>query len=194
MPGRTKFEKYPNRKDLSGQQFGKRRVIELDTNHPSKGAHWIVECVCGRRASVPGVTLLRGAGKSCLWCRDYSAITLSGNEGSVNKVINTYIQGAKKRGLSFELTREEVVHLMGQPCFYCGELRTNTGWASRKNGETYKYNGLDRKDNSVGYTVTNTVPCCFKHNRAKGEQTPEEFIEDCKKVVEYSARKEKNGR
>lgn len=128
---------------------------------------------------------MRGKARSCMWCRDYTRITLPGNDGSFNKVFNTYVQGAKSRGLPFELTKEQARDLMKQPCYYCGDVETNTGWATRKNGLAFMYNGIDRLDNSRGYTADNVVACCFIHNRAKGERSPEEFVQDCLKVVQH---------
>jgi hypothetical protein len=73
--------------------------------------------------------------------------------------------GAIHRGYSFSLTFERFMNLWGKPCHYCG---TNI------NGV-----GIDRIDNTVGYELTNCVPCCKTCNVMKNTQTQEEFINRC---------------
>ena len=88
-------------------------------------------------------------------------------EAFTNKhvVWNHYVKGAKKRGLSFELTKTHFVSLLTEPCFYC---------AYQKQGEV---NGIDRVNNNKGYHKDNVVPCCQVCNEAKGAQHPQEFVD-----------------
>lgn len=51
------------------------------------------------------------------------------------------------------------------------------------NGE-YHYNGIDRKNNSKGYTLENAVPCCGQCNIAKASFTEHEFISWVRMVYE----------
>jgi hypothetical protein len=44
----------------------------------------------------------------------------------------------------------------------------------RDNG-TFTRNGIDRKDNSKGYTIDNVVSCCFICNKGKWTQSVGEF-------------------
>ena len=80
---------------------------------------------------------------------------------SVSGRYSSYKSGAKKRGLSFELSKEEFTLFWKAPCHYC------TG-----NIETI---GLDRVDSSEGYKVNNVVPCCTTCNTMKNSLTTEEF-------------------
>jgi hypothetical protein len=59
------------------------------------------------------------------------------------------------------------------PCFYCGH------------SEIYGVNGVDRKDNAVGYTLENSVPCCATCNFAKRQMTVAEFIAWVDRVHAY---------
>lgn len=163
-------------KVLTGQVFGKRTVLRKENKGP--GAHWLVRCECGVTAVVPGTTLLRGAGRSCLKCRDYSSRVLPDAGGSFNKVFSTYRTGARDRGHDFELTKEQVREITSGPCYYCGAVATNAGYCQSPRAENYKYNGLDRLDNTKGYTLANSVSCCFQHNRAKADRNAVEFIRD----------------
>lgn len=52
--------------DLTGQNFGRLRVICRDNNvDSSKGAYWICECQCGKKKSVKGIYLRNGLTQSC---------------------------------------------------------------------------------------------------------------------------------
>jgi len=46
------------------------------------------------------------------------------------------------------------------------------------------YNGIDRIDNTKGYTPENCVPCCFEVNAMKRDFSEQRFIELCAKVAE----------
>jgi hypothetical protein len=98
-------------------------------------------------------------------------------EAFTNKHVawNHYVKGAKKRGLSFELTKTHFVSLLTEPCFYC---------AYQKQGEV---NGIDRLDNNKGYHTDNVVPCCQVCNKAKGAQHPLEFVEKLYAIHLYRA-------
>lgn len=75
-------------------------------------------------------------------------------------------QRAKERGLEWTIPQEEYWHLIRQPCYYCGSSLNPTGA------------GLDRKDNSRGYTSDNVVPCCRACNLMKSNLwTAEEFLQ-----------------
>ena len=80
-----------------------------------------------------------------------------------------YKSGAKRRKLSFNLTFKEFTTFWQQPCYYCGE--------------NIKTIGLDRVDNSLGYSLNNVVPCCTKCNRMKMKEDRTSFIERCSKIA-----------
>jgi hypothetical protein len=76
-----------------------------------------------------------------------------------------YSIGAIDRGYVFDLSFEQFMTFWNKPCFYCNsEINTI---------------GLDRVDNSIGYTLSNVVPCCITCNKMKLSQTKEEFINKC---------------
>lgn len=96
-----------------------------------------------------------------------------------NNAILAMKHNAKNRGYVWELENEEVLAIMDLPCYYCGRLGTN-GRTHMRLGKTYSgYNGIDRRNNSKGYTKENSVPCCKQCNIAKGTLTLDEFIELC---------------
>lgn len=64
---------------------------------------------------------------------------------------------AKRQNKEFSISFNDYEHLMDKPCYYC-----NTSL----NGE-YGV-GLDRIDNSKGYSLENVLPCCGNCNKIKG--------------------------
>ena len=89
---------------------------------------------------------------------------------SLNGKYNSYKNSANSRSLIFNLTREDFNLYWQESCWYCKrEILTI---------------GLDRVDNSKGYTLDNIVSCCESCNRAKLAQTVEEFLLMCKLIYE----------
>lgn len=79
-----------------------------------------------------------------------------------------YKSRAKSTGKDFDITESEFTHLSKGQCFYCGV-------EFDKNYSGNLCNGIDRYDNSKGYTEENCVPSCWICNRAKSDLTPDEF-------------------
>ena len=73
---------------------------------------------------------------------------------------------ARHRGIEWGLTLEQYESVALRPCMYCNGLL----------GAVETRGGLDRDDNSKGYTFENSVPCCFTCNRLKSNIfTKDEF-------------------
>jgi hypothetical protein len=101
-------------------------------------------------------------------------------------VLKNYQGGAKHRGLAWELTGEDFDRLTSQPCHYCGTPPSTVRSVGvvHENGD-FIYTGLDRKDNALGYTPDNTLPCCTFCNRAKWAKSYDEFMAWIAQLTEY---------
>ena len=86
-----------------------------------------------------------------------------------------YRKGAKHRGISFELTFKQFMTFWQKPCHYSGHAIATVG--------------LDRVDNSKGYTMSNVVPCCTACNLGKRAMSSEAYVAHCAAVAEHSKRK-----
>lgn len=62
---------------------------------------------------------------------------------------------AKRVGLTWTISKDVYAVLRSKPCEYCGGPLPKSS------------TGLDRKDNSLGYTPENVVPCCSICNYAR---------------------------
>lgn len=91
-------------------------------------------------------------------------------EVKLTKRIASYKSGAKKRGLEFQLSREQVSQYFQGTCFYCGGIEKM---------------GIDRKDNQQGYTVKNCVSCCYTCNVFKRALSMDSFISKCLSITQH---------
>jgi hypothetical protein len=175
-----------NFKNLVGQKFNRLLVIQLLPTRDNQGrVNYLCLCKCGNTTTVRGSLLKNDHTKSC-GCLDREkssqrfkdknpGLKLTTGEAAFRQVLRTYKRDAKARGYSFELTIDEARDLMLSNCFYCGlEPQIKSGLESKFNG-SFLRNGIDRKDNSKGYTLENCVSCCFICNKAKWTQSTEEF-------------------
>lgn len=147
------------RRELIGQRFGTLTVTGL-AGKKDRHVFWEVTCDCGEVHYRPTQSLLDAA-KSCRCHRK-----LGHGEAAKRSLFHTYRRHARKRGLTFDLTLEQFAGLTTQPCFWCGLPPAQVHRRPGCFGD-YTYNGLDRKDNALGYTPTNSAPCCWECNRIK---------------------------
>lgn len=82
---------------------------------------------------------------------------------------NTYKKRAEKTFSNQSMiTKDEFENIASESCHYCG-----------KEGP----NGIDRVDNTVGYTKKNCVACCKHCNYVKGDLSLEDFKTWTKRFV-----------
>jgi hypothetical protein len=79
-----------------------------------------------------------------------------------------YINGAIKRGYVIEIDFETFSTLVQSKCYYCDYKKDS------------EINGIDRLDNTIGYTKTNCVGCCSMCNRMKHVYDANFFIDKCR--------------
>lgn len=82
---------------------------------------------------------------------------------------NSYSARALKKNLDFELTLENYNEIISRECYYCNKQNTK-----------YHKNGIDRKNNNLGYFLNNCVTCCGECNYMKSKLTDIQFINQCK--------------
>jgi len=85
-----------------------------------------------------------------------------------------YIRGAEDRDLHFELTEESFDTKINDPCYLCGKEATIS-----------HQNGIDRVDNSKGYTEENSKGCCSSCNYLKREYEYPIFIGKLERIYHY---------
>lgn len=118
----------------------------------------------------------------CLRVEKLKSKRISENHSEITAIILGYKRGAKNRGYEWDLSREQVEKLIEQNCYYCDEPPSNIK-TTKNSIRPYYYNGIDRTNNILGYTVENCVPCCKTCNLAKRDLTLDQFINWLKRVA-----------
>ena len=175
--------------DIRGLRFG--RLIVLEYAGMSRGgkSKWKCICDCGTEKVTELISLSSGGTTSC-GCRMKETVSMIGKlnkgrkpsnrlpygEASFNAILYNYRAHAKRLNLPLELSVDQIRALTKKDCFYCGTkpYRKMLGHNSQ---EPYIYNGIDRKDSALGYTIKNCVACCDSCNKAKGTMRLRVFAE-----------------
>lgn len=98
------------------------------------------------------------------YLKDYQ-VTLKGK-------YRTMKGGGLKRNYEVKITFDEFKEIVSNPCVYCGE--------------TEKRIGIDRVDNTKGYTTENSAPCCTTCNMMKKTMTVEQFLQHIRKIHNHN--------
>ncbi len=177
-------------RDLTGEKFNRLTVIQLNGYDDSYRSRWLCKCDCGKDKVIRFDHLLSNKTGSCGCLRSDGArsrsIKKTGFFGDFNELYSAYRRRAIKIKKDFNLSREEFYLITQKDCYYCNTKPSNTFNSShiKDSGNNYPiiYNGIDRLDNSKGYTLDNCVPCCKVCNYAKHTMNKGEFLVWLQKV------------
>lgn len=172
--------------DLTGRRFG-RFTAQWPSGRSGSRTRWLCLCDCGEiRSAIPTDHLTKGNSRSC-GClqreharRIGSAKKLPNNQAAFNVMFTRYKVFAERRNLSFSLSKELFFSLVKSHCYYCG---TSPKRMRQNSTQFCVCNGVDRKDNSIGYEEGNVVPCCKTCNFMKMQLSHDDFIKACYAVA-----------
>ena len=174
------------RLDITGNTFGKLTAIKL-SKIVKHNTFWLCKCDCGKEKEIRLKSLRNGETQSC-GCNQKMIASSIGknnqlprNDSGLNKLIRTYKHSAKQRNYIFNLNREDFKKLTSMDCYYCGIEPKQESVNYHKLG-IYYYNGLDRIDPNLGYSIENCLPCCQRCNIGKWKNNKKEFEEWIKTV------------
>lgn len=176
--------------DLQGRKYGEWTVISF-VSTKSRNVIWSCRCSCGVVRDVSLRNLRSGASRSCGHVfystiaelfPERSKMRIRGRKRTAKlDVLYDYFNGARQRSLLWALNEAEFDNLTSSDCHYCGAEPNNERVSKR--GDSFIYNGIDRLNNTLGYTLENSVPCCRWCNRAKNISSVDEFVAHCAKVA-----------
>jgi hypothetical protein len=181
--------------NLQNQRFGRLLVLSLEGTS-KKGKIWNCKCDCGKEIKRLTCLLTTGKTQSCGCLKKDTAakmgLSTKGRAcvnrlpdlvGAFNALRNDYKKKAKQRNLNFNLTDDEIKELIFKNCFYCNALPTNKRESHPNSGKLI-FNGIDRKNSNLGYSVENCVPCCKYCNKMKQDLDYHLFLDQCSKISE----------
>lgn len=167
--------------DLKGKKFGKFNVLHFieykNAISEKRIGIWKCLCNCGNYSRVSTANLINRRVTSCGHCNSIE-------QEAIKHLYRKYKYGAKKRNYEFLLSIEDFSILIKKSCYYCDSIPSNKQKSRRiyKEDFIFSYQGIDRKDNKIGYVSSNVVPCCIVCNRAKSSLSYQEFIEFLKRI------------
>lgn len=161
--------------DFTNKRFGKLKIIDDSGERSGRHILWNYICDCGKCGKIKSRYIIFGT-SSC-GCNRKKEFGLA----NFNKLFNSYKNYAEHKNRKFLLSKKEFRKITSSNCFYCGNPPKQISYRKHSNGK-YIYNGIDRKNNKIGYTKSNSVPCCFICNRAKSNMEYKEFIKWIKRL------------
>lgn len=163
--------------NLVGEKIGNWIILEFShTKIRCKNRYrhyWLAECInCKFHRKMEKHNM--ACGSKCQHCFGKKQ-----GEAGLLVLMDNYIRNSKNNERIFELNKNDFIALTSSPCHYCltppekicrGDKKSKSHWGD------YYYNGIDRVDNNIGYTLDNCVSCCVICNRAKNNLNYKDFV------------------
>ena len=92
-----------------------------------------------------------------------------------------------KKGNIFTLSKNDVLKISQENCFYCNcpPFVPVKNFISNKEYNLLYFHGLDRHDNKLGYSLSNVKSCCHPCNIAKSSDTQGVFLSKIYSIYNY---------
>jgi len=167
--------------DLVGLKFGMLSVLEKNGCDKYKNTLWLCKCDCGNLCSVSTSNLNRKKKLSCN-CNQYKhgeeMYNFNGYKEITGAKWSSIKNNAKKRNLSFTITKEDVWSKLEKQNFLCYFTNLPISFSD-------KTASIDRLDSTIGYLNENIVVVHKDINRMKTDFSVDYF----KKLCSYVANK-----
>ena len=195
--------------DLKGQIFSRLIVIKRGPNTKNRAATWICKCSCGTITKpIESKSLRKQKTQSCgCLLKEKSKISkrrlINPKISSIYSLYKQYQNSAKHKKHLFQLTIEQFSKIIFQNCYYCNQEPSKifSNYFKKDGSPSYrsikknlnlndvyfqnsiiKVNGIDRLNNNIGYSISNTVPCCWVCNNKKSNSNYNDFLSWIEKI------------
>lgn len=188
----------PHRRSVNvGDRSGMIVAVAIKKS-PASGKHCrvIIQCDCGTESEM--ATQIFKKSKSC-GCQRRNSSTwkqigpkimpwrLPEGESSRRGFVYFARVSAKKRGLDFSISDEDVIAIASSSCVYCGSPPTREFKQNPSSHGAFVCNGIDRVDNGKGYIAGNVVACCKPCNMMKHTMSREDFLSHVQRIVQHQS-------
>lgn len=156
-----------NCKYKPGDKVGNLTIISLHKSKISTNRGCVYKCLCDcgsitmKTAGYLYVSRVNNCG-----CHNPSKMDDRENQ-IIKRLIKEKMYNTRTRHGNvsfFSLTFDQFKEIIKKPCFYCGishSMERKDMVKDKVSTDTVlRYNGIDRIENEIGYTVENSVPCC----------------------------------
>lgn len=168
----------PKTKDITGIKFGKLTAIKRVGRDRNYRSIWYFSCDCGGNKTVDSHRVINGTTRSCGCIRKYD-----GNIKAIeNQAFNNHKMTAIRKGLDWNLSKEQYLFIAKNPCVYCGEFSIRK---SKSSDFSMKLNSVDRINNEPYYKIHNCQSVCFIHQSMKSNIPDDKFLKECMKIINY---------
>ena len=182
---------HSNFKDITGQKFGKLTAIERVGSKQYGKRHkvtlWKCLCDCGNYKTLTRSSLIKNALSCGCIHGGYKQRKL---DSQLKNLYKRHKKDCKYRNYTSDLNLEDFNKLISNNCYYCNiepKQISRPGKSCTKEWiekGILLYNGIDRIDNNIGYSIENCVSCCGQCNRMKNKYTKESFLLKIKLIYE----------
>lgn len=164
-------------KVFKGDVFGNLKIIKSKRSRLGNSIKTVFECqcVCGNVVDIRSGFIEKRKDLSCGCVKKQQQLKKQTTGYSSDKrIYYKYKDSAKIKNRDFSLDFGTFTTLIHSNCFYCN--------SAPRNGVGNLYNGIDRKENNIGYTKTNCVSCCKVCNFLKGKINYNDFLNIINKI------------
>jgi hypothetical protein len=165
------------RKYYIGYAFSHGGVIVDGPKHVQSGksieAKWKVLCPNCKTETWKFSNTLTGLKFPCKKCYDNS-MKRTDEFPAVKKAFISLRNNAKVRGVIVSIDEDTFYSIASNPCTYCGTDPVEK-MPPKKWQKSVFLHGIDRVDNTLGYTKENSCSCCEQCNWAKKDLTLEKW-------------------
>lgn len=162
-------------------KYGYLTVLKIVRTYKDGRRYVLCSCDCGTSKVIRLNDMQSGRIKSCGDIKKDTAYKLPTGVANFRYLFREYQASAKRKGNSFNLSRKRFAILTRGNCYYCGDIpRRVKKWRGLNGG--YVYNGIDRLNNKLGYSVKNSVSCCYDCNFLKGPRNSIDFLKKVRAI------------
>jgi hypothetical protein len=158
-------------------------IIDGPQKVSNHNVQWKARCICGNERWTYASSLRKSI-HPCKNCYDNSMKSFD-KKPAIQKAFISLKSNAKSRNISVDIDWKDFYEVAIEDCFYCGAEPIEKT-APKKWQPSVKLNGLDRVDNTKGYSVDNIVSCCYDCNRMKSDLSEENFLRHIRKIYNWS--------
>lgn len=173
--------KESTKQKYAGARFGKLTILHITRTDPKNTHHYfaLCKCDCGVEKEMRLFSIKKHQACGCVGKENRKKANVgntyarqSFGEFAKRTLLNQYKRHSKNRNIDFDLSNDEFFNITKKSCFYCGEEPKQIIEPKNAYGH-YVYNGVDRVDNDLPYTLSNCVAACRSCNSKKNAITKE---------------------